>query len=107
MWRLGACSTPPIDLCLLLCKMGGDGSQSSLKSFLAILLSGGLSQQAMTVSAMPVPAPQGYQVAWVALNAAGLPGVLQILARCDIMVLQEVVDSSSSAISLLLRELNR
>ncbi|CAD7682941.1 unnamed protein product [Nyctereutes procyonoides] len=32
---------------------------------------------------------------------------VQILARCDIMVLQEVVDSSGSAISLLLRELNR
>uniref|UniRef100_G3SSH9 Deoxyribonuclease n=1 Tax=Loxodonta africana TaxID=9785 RepID=G3SSH9_LOXAF len=33
--------------------------------------------------------------------------LVRILARCDIMVLQEVVDSSSSAISLLLRELNR
>ncbi|XP_041596070.1 deoxyribonuclease-1-like 1 [Vulpes lagopus] len=32
---------------------------------------------------------------------------VRILARCDIMVLQEVVDSSGSAISLLLRELNR
>uniref|UniRef100_A0A8C6FNN3 Deoxyribonuclease-1-like 1 n=1 Tax=Moschus moschiferus TaxID=68415 RepID=A0A8C6FNN3_MOSMO len=31
----------------------------------------------------------------------------QILARCDITVLQEVVDSSDSAIPLLLRELNR
>lgn len=43
----------------------------------------------------------------LALSQAGLPGVLQILARCDIMVLQEVVDSSGSAIPLLLRELNR
>uniref|UniRef100_A0A8C8ZQU0 Deoxyribonuclease n=1 Tax=Prolemur simus TaxID=1328070 RepID=A0A8C8ZQU0_PROSS len=33
--------------------------------------------------------------------------LVQILARCDIMVLQEVVDSSGSAIPLLLRELNR
>lgn len=33
--------------------------------------------------------------------------LVRILARCDIMVLQEVVDSSDSAISLLLRELNR
>ncbi|XP_066104718.1 deoxyribonuclease-1-like 1 isoform X2 [Saccopteryx bilineata] len=33
--------------------------------------------------------------------------LVQILARCDIMVLQEVVDSSGTAISLLLRELNR
>ncbi|ELK09746.1 Deoxyribonuclease-1-like 1 [Pteropus alecto] len=41
------------------------------------------------------------------LSGTSLPGVLQILARCDIMVLQEVVDSSGSAISLLLRELNR
>ncbi|XP_045851612.1 deoxyribonuclease-1-like 1 [Meles meles] len=32
---------------------------------------------------------------------------VRILARCDIMVLQEVVDASGSAISLLLRELNR
>lgn len=30
-----------------------------------------------------------------------------IVARCDIMVLQEVVDSSDNAIKLLLRELNR
>ncbi|XP_016077411.1 PREDICTED: deoxyribonuclease-1-like 1 [Miniopterus natalensis] len=33
--------------------------------------------------------------------------LVRILARCDIMVLQEVVDSSGSAVSLLLRELNR
>ncbi|XP_004717650.1 deoxyribonuclease-1-like 1 [Echinops telfairi] len=33
--------------------------------------------------------------------------LVQILARCDIMVLQEVVDSTGSAIPLLLRELNR
>ncbi|KAI5236163.1 deoxyribonuclease-1-like 1 [Manis pentadactyla] len=33
--------------------------------------------------------------------------LVQILARCDIMVLQEVVDSSGNAIPLLLRELNR
>ncbi|XP_011902227.1 PREDICTED: deoxyribonuclease-1-like 1 isoform X2 [Cercocebus atys] len=33
--------------------------------------------------------------------------LVRILARCDIMVLQEVVDSSGSAIPLLLRELNR
>ncbi|XP_006877267.1 PREDICTED: deoxyribonuclease-1-like 1 [Chrysochloris asiatica] len=33
--------------------------------------------------------------------------LVRILARCDIMVLQEVVDSTGSAISLLLRELNR
>eukprot|EP00069_Balaena_mysticetus_P012696 bmy_21789T0 len=32
---------------------------------------------------------------------------VQILARCDITVLQEVVDSTGSAIPLLLRELNR
>ncbi|XP_044767625.1 deoxyribonuclease-1-like 1 [Neomonachus schauinslandi] len=32
---------------------------------------------------------------------------VRILARCDIMVLQEVVDTSGSAMSLLLRELNR
>ncbi|XP_004414555.1 PREDICTED: deoxyribonuclease-1-like 1 [Odobenus rosmarus divergens] len=32
---------------------------------------------------------------------------VRILARCDIMVLQEVVDASDSAMSLLLRELNR
>jgi len=32
---------------------------------------------------------------------------VRILARCDIMVLQEVVDASGSAMSLLLRELNR
>ncbi|XP_058390994.1 deoxyribonuclease-1-like 1 isoform X3 [Diceros bicornis minor] len=44
---------------------------------------------------------------WLALSGASLPGVLQILARCDIMVLQEVVDPSGSAISLLLRELKR
>lgn len=33
--------------------------------------------------------------------------LVQILARCDIMVLQEVVDSSLSTVSLLLRELKR
>ncbi|KAL0588285.1 Deoxyribonuclease-1-like 1 [Plecturocebus cupreus] len=33
--------------------------------------------------------------------------LVRILARCDITVLQEVVDSSRSAIPLLLRELNR
>ncbi|XP_014584789.1 deoxyribonuclease-1-like 1 isoform X1 [Equus przewalskii] len=33
--------------------------------------------------------------------------LVRILARCDIMVLQEVVDSSGSAIPLLLRELKR
>lgn len=33
--------------------------------------------------------------------------LVQIVARCDIMVLQEVVDSSHSTISLLLRELKR
>ncbi|XP_019295261.2 deoxyribonuclease-1-like 1 [Panthera pardus] len=33
--------------------------------------------------------------------------LVRILVRCDIMVLQEVVDSSGSAMSLLLRELNR
>ncbi|KAM7044424.1 deoxyribonuclease-1-like 1 isoform 1-T2 [Molossus nigricans] len=33
--------------------------------------------------------------------------LVQIVARCDIMVLQEVVDPSSSAISIMLRELNR
>ncbi|XP_015979165.1 deoxyribonuclease-1-like 1 [Rousettus aegyptiacus] len=33
--------------------------------------------------------------------------LVRILARCDIMVLQEVIDSSGNAISLLLRELNR
>ncbi|XP_017652764.1 deoxyribonuclease-1-like 1 isoform X2 [Nannospalax galili] len=32
---------------------------------------------------------------------------MQILARCDIMVLQEVVDSSQKTVSLLLRELKR
>ncbi|XP_055964676.1 deoxyribonuclease-1-like 1 [Sorex fumeus] len=36
-----------------------------------------------------------------------LDTLVPIVARCDIMVLQEVVDSSDSAISLLLRELNR
>lgn len=36
-----------------------------------------------------------------------LDTLVRILARCDIMVLQEVVDSSDSAISLLVRELNR
>lgn len=36
-----------------------------------------------------------------------LDTLVRILARCDIMVLQEVVDSSDSAISLLIRELNR
>lgn len=36
-----------------------------------------------------------------------LDTLVKILARCDIMVLQEVVDSSDSAIPLLLRELNR
>lgn len=34
-------------------------------------------------------------------------GVLQILARCDIMVLQEVVDASNKTISFLLEELRR
>lgn len=43
----------------------------------------------------------------LALSGAGLAGVLQILARCDITVLQELVDSSGSALYLLLRELNR
>lgn len=33
--------------------------------------------------------------------------LVQILARCDIMVLQEVVDSSQKTVSLLLQELNR
>ncbi|XP_008562585.1 PREDICTED: deoxyribonuclease-1-like 1 [Galeopterus variegatus] len=33
--------------------------------------------------------------------------LVRIVARCDIMVLQEVVDRSDSTISLLLRELNR
>lgn len=33
--------------------------------------------------------------------------LVRILARCDITVLQEVVDSTGSAIPLLLRELNR
>lgn len=33
--------------------------------------------------------------------------LVQILARCDIMVLQEVVDSSPNTVSLLLRELKR
>ncbi|XP_007955335.1 deoxyribonuclease-1-like 1 [Orycteropus afer afer] len=33
--------------------------------------------------------------------------LVRILARCDIMVLQEVMDASGSAIPLLLRELNR
>ncbi|XP_004695249.1 PREDICTED: deoxyribonuclease-1-like 1 [Condylura cristata] len=33
--------------------------------------------------------------------------LVPIVARCDIMVLQEVVDSSDSAIRLLIRELNR
>ncbi|XP_036126475.1 deoxyribonuclease-1-like 1 [Molossus molossus] len=33
--------------------------------------------------------------------------LVQIVARCDIMVLQEVVDPSGSAISIMLRELNR
>ncbi|XP_029096089.1 deoxyribonuclease-1-like 1 [Monodon monoceros] len=36
-----------------------------------------------------------------------LDTLVQILARCDITVLQEVVDSTGSAILLLLRELNR
>lgn len=36
-----------------------------------------------------------------------LDTLVKILARCDITVLQEVVDSSDSAIPLLLRELNR
>ncbi|XP_054434099.1 deoxyribonuclease-1-like 1 [Pteronotus mesoamericanus] len=36
-----------------------------------------------------------------------LDTLVRILARCDIMVLQEVVDSSDGAIFLLLRELNR
>ncbi|XP_007457512.1 PREDICTED: deoxyribonuclease-1-like 1 [Lipotes vexillifer] len=36
-----------------------------------------------------------------------LDTLVQILARCDITVLQEVVDSTGSAIPLLLRELNR
>ncbi|XP_068919890.1 deoxyribonuclease-1-like 1 isoform X2 [Petaurus breviceps papuanus] len=33
--------------------------------------------------------------------------IVKILARCDIMVLQEVVDTSGDAIPLLLRDLNR
>ncbi|KAL6045408.1 hypothetical protein STEG23_020721 [Scotinomys teguina] len=33
--------------------------------------------------------------------------LVQILTRCDIMVLQEVVDSSQKTVSFLLRELNR
>lgn len=33
--------------------------------------------------------------------------LVRIVARCDVMVLQEVVDSSDGAIKLLLRELNR
>ncbi|XP_036695248.1 deoxyribonuclease-1-like 1, partial [Balaenoptera musculus] len=36
-----------------------------------------------------------------------LDTLVRILARCDITVLQEVVDSTGSAIPLLLRELNR
>nr|ACO95347.1 DNase X (predicted) [Dasypus novemcinctus] len=36
-----------------------------------------------------------------------LDTLVRILARCDITVLQEVVDSSGSAIPLLIRELNR
>lgn len=36
-----------------------------------------------------------------------MDALVRIVARCDIMVLQEVVDSSDAAISLLLRELNR
>lgn len=58
----------------------------------------GLSQRAISLLATPVLVPQGPHLR---------PAVLQILARCDIMVLQEVVDSSGSALSLLLRELNR
>ncbi|XP_036271606.2 deoxyribonuclease-1-like 1 [Pipistrellus kuhlii] len=36
-----------------------------------------------------------------------LDPLVRILARCDITVLQELVDSTGSAISLLIRELNR
>ncbi|XP_073920453.1 deoxyribonuclease-1-like 1 isoform X2 [Castor canadensis] len=36
-----------------------------------------------------------------------IDALVRILARCDIMVLQEVVDSSNTTISLLLRELKR
>ncbi|XP_037677844.1 deoxyribonuclease-1-like 1 isoform X3 [Choloepus didactylus] len=36
-----------------------------------------------------------------------LDTLVRILARCDIMVLQEVVDSSGSAVPLLVRDLNR
>lgn len=58
---------------------------------------------------MLVAVPQGLHPSSEqrSLSGTGLPGVLQILARCDIMVLQEVIDSSGNAISLLLRELNR
>ena len=40
-----------------------------------------------------------------ALNWAGIPHSLQILARCDIMVLQEVVDSSQNTVPFLLQKL--
>lgn len=84
-------------------------NESSPGAFPVPLLSVGYSQQALTLLATTVPVPWAHCLlsGQLALSQAGLPGVLQILARCDIMVLQEVVDSSGSAIPLLLRELNR
>uniref|UniRef100_A0ABI7VST2 Deoxyribonuclease-1-like 1 n=1 Tax=Felis catus TaxID=9685 RepID=A0ABI7VST2_FELCA len=113
VWRCGARSFPVIGLSLLFCDMGAVWMGVALG-----VLPGPLwSQCSLWASAREPqhPWPQKCQfprdhtfpLGSLALSGAGPPGVLQILVRCDIMVLQEVVDSSGSAMSLLLRELNR
>lgn len=70
-------------------------------AFLFLLLAGGA--EAFRICAFNA---QRLTLAKVARERV-MDTLVRILARCDIMVLQEVVDSSDSAISLLVRELNR
>ncbi|XP_077002249.1 deoxyribonuclease-1-like 1 [Tamandua tetradactyla] len=73
----------------------------ALAALLLVLLAGGA--QAFRICAFNA---QRLTLAKVAREPV-LDTLVRILARCDITVLQEVVDSSGSAIPLLLRDLNR
>nr|XP_044996616.1 deoxyribonuclease-1-like 1 [Jaculus jaculus] len=73
----------------------------SLEALLLLLLAGGT--EAFRICAFNA---QRLTLAKVAKEQV-MDTLVQILVRCDIMVLQEVVDSSPSTITLLLRELKR
>ncbi|XP_046308708.1 deoxyribonuclease-1-like 1 isoform X3 [Marmota monax] len=73
----------------------------SLAAFLLILLAGGA--EAFRICAFNT---QRLTLAKVVTEQVK-DTLVQIVARCDIMVLQEVVDSSNKTISLLLQELKR